>query len=242
MKLDRKSSLPTADNINQAHRLAKASAETAVQYAIQCGHLLLAKKADSEHGDFRAWVGKNCSFPQSTATLYMTAARQNANALAFSSLRSLFPSGREPKPKVTRIEPEPPTEKEAPKAAPVADIPKQEAAAPAAPEKPAAQPPAKIEPAQPAINLDEKWQPDDDEVAAHQLMERELAESTDKIINADDKLAAAHKEIKRQAAEIAMLKLRRDAYQNERVEAIQLCKKLQRENDNLKRQLRKQAA
>lgn len=120
------------------------------------------------------------------------------------------------------------------KAASVVDLPKSEqlAAAKKQPEKPAA----------PATNLDEKWEPDADEEAAHEAMEKEYAASIDKVMEADDKLSAAHKEIKRQAAEIAMLKQRRDGFQNERIEAIQLCKKLQRENDRLRNQLEKKAA
>lgn len=120
------------------------------------------------------------------------------------------------------------------KAAAVVDLPKPEqlAAAKKQPEKPAA----------PATNLDEKWEPDADEEAAHEAMEKEYAASIDKVMEADDKLSAAHKEIKRQAAEIAMLKQRRDGFQNERIEAIQLCKKLQRENDRLRNQLEKKAA
>lgn len=120
------------------------------------------------------------------------------------------------------------------KAAAVVDLPKPEqlAAAKKQPEKPVA----------PATNLDEKWEPDADEEAAHEAMEKEYAASIDKVMEADDKLSAAHKEIKRQAAEIAMLKQRRDGFQNERIEAIQLCKKLQRENDRLRNQLEKKAA
>jgi len=65
-------------------------------------------------------------------------------------------------------------------------------------------------------------------------MEKEYAASIDKVMEADDRLAAARDEIKRQAAEIAVLKLARDGYMNERLEAIRLCKKLQREVDRLK--------
>lgn len=111
------------------------------------------------------------------------------------------------------------------KAAAVVDLPKaqQLAAAKKKPEKP-----------EPTVNLNEQWQPDDDEKAAHEAMEKEYAVSIDKVMEADDRLAAARDEIKRQAAEIAVLKLARDAYMNERLEAIRLCKKLQRENDRLR--------
>lgn len=120
------------------------------------------------------------------------------------------------------------------KAARVVDLPKSEQLAAAK-----AKPPEK--PAAPATSLDEKWAPDADEQAAHEAMEKEYAASIDKVMEADDKLATAHKEIKRQAAEIGVLKLSRDAYMNQRIEAIQLCKKLQRENDRLRKN-EKQAA
>jgi hypothetical protein len=111
------------------------------------------------------------------------------------------------------------------KAAAVVDLPKSEqlAAAKKKPEKPV-----------PAINLDEQWHPDADEEAAHEGMEKEYAASIDKVMEADDRLSAARAEIKRQAAEIAVLKLARDGYMNERLEAIRLCKKLQRECDRLR--------
>ncbi len=86
-----------------------------------------------------------------------------------------------------------------------------------------------------AVNLDERWEPDADEEAAHEALEKELAASVDKVMQADDKLAAAYAEIKRQAAEIIVLKLSRDGYMNGRQELIRLVKKLQRENDKLRR-------
>ncbi len=220
----RKSGLPTADKINEAHRLAKASAETAVECAIECGRLLLARKDESKHGEFQAWIDENCKFSYSTAKLYMKAAHQKGNALAFSSLRGLFPSGKA-RPK--KAQPKAPNHGVVIDAS-VEERPKKEAAS--------------VIESNPAINLNERWEPDEDEDAAHELMEKELDASVEKVMRADDKLAAAYAEIKRQAAEIATLKLRRDAYQNERVEAIQLCKKLQRENDRLKSQLSKKAA
>ncbi len=51
-------------------------------------------------------------------------------------------------------------------------------------------------------------------------------------MGADDKLAAAHAEIKRQAAEIATLKLSRNQYQNQCAELIKRLKSLQRQLDS----------
>ena len=76
------------NEINQQHRLARSSAENAVQHAIRCGELLALKKAELKHGKFGRWVEDNCEFSYALARKYMQACRnQNDNALAFSSLR-----------------------------------------------------------------------------------------------------------------------------------------------------------
>lgn len=93
----RKPAIPTAKEINEAHKLAVSSAEGAVDSAIKCGQLLRAKMDELQHGERQEWIEKNCSFSHSTAKLYMSAAKQNAKGVAFSSLRHLYPSGKAPK-------------------------------------------------------------------------------------------------------------------------------------------------
>ncbi len=78
--------------INEEHRLACSCAATAMQHAIRCGELLTAKKACVQHGEFGAWIAKNCEFSQATANNYMRAAK-NPNALG-NSIRHLYASGR----------------------------------------------------------------------------------------------------------------------------------------------------
>jgi len=95
----------TAEQVNEEHRLARESAETAVQHAIRCGELLIMKKAQLRHGEFMLWISKNCEFGQATATRYIKAARQNATGVAISTLSELFPSGREGAPPRTQITP-----------------------------------------------------------------------------------------------------------------------------------------
>lgn len=111
------------------------------------------------------------------------------------------------------------------KAASVVDLPKpkQLAAATARPER-------TPEPD------NEKWEPEEDEGAQLEQAEKEYAASIDKVMASDDKLVTAHAEIKRQAAEIASLKLSRNGFQNKCDELIRRIKGLQRENDRLKRQ------
>lgn len=109
------------------------------------------------------------------------------------------------------------------KAASVVDLPKTEQLA-AAKAKPAKEP----EP-----EFDSKWEPDEE--AALELAEKEYTASIDKVMAADDKLAAAHIEIKRQAAEIASLKLARDGFQNRCNEILRRYKASQRALEKLER-------
>lgn len=80
---------------------------------------------------------------------------------------------------------------------------------------------------------------DDDEVATAEAMERELAASIEKIMAADDRLAASYIEIKRQAAEIAALKISRDGFMNGKGEMVRLLKKEQSKNERLTRECAK---
>lgn len=113
------------------------------------------------------------------------------------------------------------------RAAAVVDLPKSEqlAAATAKPSKPDVD--------------DDRWVPDEDEDQKLAQAEKEYAASIDKVMAADDKLAAAHAEIKRQAAEIAMLKFSRDGYLNGKAGVTKLLKKEQRRAEQLSRQLDK---
>jgi hypothetical protein len=107
------------------------------------------------------------------------------------------------------------------KAATVTDLPKREQLAA-----------AKAKPPEPDIV---EWEPEEDEEANLAQAEKEYAASIDKIMAADDKLAAAHVEIKRQAAEIASLKCSRNQFQTRCDVLVKSIKSLQRENAKLKR-------
>lgn len=76
------------DDINREHRLARQSAESAVEHAIRCGQMLADVKAALPHGQFGRWVAEHCEFSGRAARAYMrAAARQSGNALPFSTLR-----------------------------------------------------------------------------------------------------------------------------------------------------------
>lgn len=80
--------------INREHELAQSNAKAAVEHAVRCGQLLLEQKKRLEHGEFDTWIKTNCKFARSTATRYMTAAREIATGRTISSLSALFESGR----------------------------------------------------------------------------------------------------------------------------------------------------
>lgn len=80
--------------------------------------------------------------------------------------------------------------------------------------------------------------PDEDEVAKAEAMEKEYTASIEKVMAADDRLAAAHAEIKRQAAEIAALKIARDGFMNGKAEMTRLLKKEQAKNQRLTQKLK----
>lgn len=120
------------------------------------------------------------------------------------------------------------------KAAKVVDLPKPEQLS-------AAKAPAKKAEPEPSV-VDERWVPDDDEDQKLALAEKEYAASIDKVMEADDKLAAAHAEIKRQAAEIAALRVSRDGYMNGKLAVTKMLKAEQRKVERLTAELRTKAA
>ncbi len=106
------------------------------------------------------------------------------------------------------------------RAAEVVDLPKREQLA-AATKKP--------EP------TEEKWEPQDDEDKRLHAIEREQEASLQKWLDADDKLAAAHAEIKRLAAEVVVLKISRDGYQNRCGEQARIIKSLRNRLEKLEK-------
>lgn len=101
------------------------------------------------------------------------------------------------------------------KAAAVVELPKSEQLA-AATKKP-----------EPKEDVDDaRWMPEDDEEDRLAAIEREQEASLQKWLDADDKLAAANAEIKRLAAEVAVLKISRDGYQNRCGEQARIIKNL----------------
>lgn len=98
--------------------------------------------------------------------------------------------------------------------------------------QPAALAPA---PAPAAEEVPEYDGPSEEELRAHALQEQADREALDKLMESDDKLAAAYAEIKRLNAVNAALESRLQGLMNEKNEAIRLCKILQRKVDKLEK-------
>lgn len=211
--------VPTAKEINDAHASAKSCAGTAVEHAIQCGRMLARKKDDLGRGKFDEWVATYCKFDRAMAYNYMKAAK-SSNALdGFTSLRQAL-----------GYESHKPAAKSLPKSdGKYADPMQASVAKEPVATKPESAPEVSTDPERP------EWDADED--AALERAQAELAVSTERIMSADDKLAAAYAEIKRQAAEIATLKVSRDGYMNGKAEVVELLKKEQRKVARLEKEL-----
>lgn len=215
-----KALVPTAKEINDAHRLAKDRAEAAIEWAVKCGQLLAAKKMDLQRGEFDAWVEKHCDFSRSSAYAYMKVSSKSSRGL--DDLRSIQHAlGYDnPKPKAKEL-PE--------RAVPVVN-PKGTGETgndrPAAPVSPVA-----VEPA-PDFDL-EGYEPEEDDA---------YRANVENVLMADDKLAAMTEELKQCHREIQALKASRDHYQAQAGEAVRLVKARDREIEKLKRELERRRA
>jgi len=207
-----------ADQINKVHLLARSCAETAVEYAIECGRMLLAVKRELPHGQFQSWIEEHCSFGYSTAHLYITAAKRNAKGIAFNSLRGFFPSSRAPtkQPAAKRQETENDTQvidrKEISNALEIS-APQQSAA-------------------DDAPDLSEFVD------AAEELaqVESDFRERMERVLAADDRMAQMADELKRASQEIVALKQARDRYMNECAAMRRMLKAKDREIARLRKQ------
>ena len=219
--------IPTAGEINEAHRLAKSCAETAINHAVKCGELLTAAKANLGPGEFDLWVAKNCDFGRSSAYAYMKAATRSSSTLdGFSSLRQAL--GYDKKPEPRKFEPE-----FTRGAVPVVKAP-EGATGETGDDRPAA--PIPEGPAPEVLRPD--WEPDEDEDAQLALAEKDYEARVDQVMQADDALTEARAQIQQQSALIATLTLSRDGYLSGKNEVVKLLKKEQRKNDRLHKQLK----
>ena len=236
--------LPTAKDINEVHKLAMASATKAVEYAIRCGEMLATRKKKLDHGEFMPWIEKNCDFSYKTAQRYMLAARESANGVSISAIRHLVPSGL---PGAKKQE-KPDTTARSVKGA-VMNPPESAAQGSEAGNRnmPSGVTPGQLRPAVPASvavivepNEDAPERPDDvDEDAALAAAEADLARRLEVVLKADDKLAAAHAQLKQQAALIGTLETTRDGYMRGKEAVTKMLQAEQRKTSKLEREIAK---
>lgn len=219
--------LSRADQINEAHRIARKNAETAVNYAIRCGQLLEQAKDELPHGQFESWVQKHCEFSPRTARLYMQAAKQNGNALPFSSLRQFL-----------GIESPPKAKADTPKGAvPVLKDPEP---VPESTGETAAEPPAASVSAVPAEKSPTVTAPPAFDFEGYEVEDDEdYRARIETVMAADDKLGAMREQLAAAQREVAGLKASRDHYQYEAGEAVRIVKARDRQIDKLERELKK---
>lgn len=197
--------LTVVHDVNEQHRLARQSAESAVQHAIRCGELLASVKAKLPHGEFENWVRTSCAFAPRTAQAYMQAAQKRNSVAHFNSLRQVL--GYESKPK---SRPEPPA------AEPPVSVVIATESAPAAIGESAPEPPAVPAAAAPDPDFDfEGYEPEDD---------AEYRQRVESVMMADDKLAALREELQASHRELAAVKSSRDHYQAQSGQAVRLLK------------------
>lgn len=221
--------LSRADQINEAHRLAKKSAETAINYAIRCGQLLEQAKGEVPRGTFDAWVDRHCDFGRSMAYNYLRAAK-SSNALdGYTSLRQALSLGTKPKERPEKDSPE--------GAVPVLKDPEPvpESTGETATEPPAA--PVSVAKA-PAVTappaFDFEGYEVEDDAAYRQRVEN--------VMMADDTLAALREELKATHRDLAAVKSSRDHYQAQAGEAVRLVKARDRQIAKLEQDLSKARA
>lgn len=220
--------IPTAKDINEAHRLAKSCAETAVQHAIECGRLLEEKKAEVGHGNFMPWVQKHCDFSYASAAVYLRAAKQSSRGLEFSSLNQLLAP---PKPVAQKtVTPSEPVVMNPPESAAMGSEARNHDQARVmgmgdVHRAAEGRPPE----AAPTPDFDfAGYEPEDDDAYKANI---------ENVMMADDKLAAMREELKQCHREMQGLRASRDHYQRQSGEAVRLAKSKDREIEKLKKEL-----
>ena len=90
------------------------------------------------------------------------------------------------------------------------------------------------EPPEPKPSILDGNAPDDEELKANELAMKSDMDAITKLLESDDALATAYKDIKRLNHLVAQKDVRIASIMREKSECIKLCQKLQKENDKLK--------
>lgn len=225
--------VPTAKEVNDQHALAKSTAETAVKHAIKCGQMLARKKEQLGRGGFDEWVETYCDFGRSSAYAYMKVAVNSSRAL--ENFRSIQQALGYKKPKEISATSSRPLDDSAPE--PLTGAKSAGAVEPTPAPAPAA-PPTDAGALSASADGEPEWT-EADEAEYHAQEEINARARIEAAIAADDKLAEAFEQIRRQAALLANANAARDRAMNQAAEAVRLLKAEQRKTARLERELEK---
>lgn len=212
--------------INDAHRAAFQSAQTAIEHARVAGEHLIKAKAALNHGEFGKWLAANVECSERTAQGYMrvatnwTQVESKSATVADLTLRGALDALSKPK-------------LESPKTAPRANLPKSAEPADMPAPKPVA-PVAPVEVEKLRAELDEA----NDRLAEMSTQQAAMNDELvflQKVEDAGDKLAEALAEVKRLQAEVRILRERNNGLMNEKNEAIRAAKMWQRRCEKAER-------
>lgn len=207
-----------ASQISAEHRAGLSDAQSAIQHARRAGELLLQARQQIERREWLPWLTAHCpEIPERTARRYMQIGRHpelDADSVREAILKLAAPRKPNNRPRVA-----------APTEPPIAPSPPRGADGGIGSDR---------EPNS-AVTLDDDgaaqdWS-EEDMLEHMELEEREYQQSIQKVLDADDTLSAAHAEIKRQAAEIAALKLSRNGFMNGKAAVTELLKAEQRKTE-----------
>lgn len=198
--------------INDEHRAAFQSAQTAIEHARVAGEHLIKAKAALNHGEWLPWLAANVEVSERTARAYMSVAvnwkQLSAKSAATADLTIEGALKALSKPKA-----------ESTKSAVTTDLPKS--AEPA--DLPASKPVAPVEVEKLRAELDEA----NDRLAEMSTQQAAMNDELvflQKVEDAGDKLAEALAEVKRLQAEVRILRERNNGLMNEKNEAVRAAK------------------
>lgn len=207
--------------INDAHRSAFKCAQAAIEHARVAGEHLIKAKAALKHGEWLPWLAENCEVGERQARKYMQVA-ENWQAISAKSALGADLTINGALDALAKVREE---SKPAPaKSAPTTDLPKSALGADLP--NPA---PTRDMPAEPdeVAKLREQLADREERLAEMSTQQQEMHEELtflQKVEDAGDQLATALAEVKRQQAEIRILKERINGLMNEKNEAVRAAK------------------
>lgn len=225
-----------AARIVREHEAATTAADSAIEHARTAGKLLLEARERCEHGKWEAWLVANCTaISDRTARAYMQVARAGAiEADSFRSALAKLATPREPnnRQRVAAPQVSEPEQK-------ASDSPQDSHPRETAKDRPEASPPERgselgsaPSPAMPPAEALEGGAPEPHEADELDAALKEYDAAVERVLGNE-----GAEELKRQAAEIASLKVARDGFMNGKAAVEKLLAVEQRKVKGLARRV-----